>query len=115
MGSRVEELIAQVRAYQEEHRCTHESCTHEREGARRMADATLTVFRSTTELDTEQLVETLHGVVMWLEAFLEYNIAVSDIGDEEKISLADAQNAAKAALFVIGEDLIAMQDMNIIP
>ncbi|HLS02678.1 MAG TPA: hypothetical protein VK054_11980 [Beutenbergiaceae bacterium] len=75
------------------------------------------MFRSVTDLETEQLVETLHGITLWTEALLEYNETLKGMpGQEgEQFNLADMQNAARAVMFVLGEELIALQDMNVIP
>ena len=82
-----------------------------------MGESTLSVFRSVTSLQTEDLVETLHGITLWLEGLQEYNETLEGLEgqEEEQFTLSDMESAAKSAMFVLGEELVALQDMNIIP
>lgn len=115
--SRVHQLINQVRQYTENHRCASPECEHNEKTARAMGESTLSVFRSVTSLQTEDLVETLHGITLWLEGLQEYNETLEGLEgqEEEQFTLSDMESAAKSAMFVLGEELVALQDMNIIP
>lgn len=107
--------MEQVRRYKREpHHCAHADCEHERSVARHMAESTLSVLRMGTDLDTEHLVETLHGFVLLLEAFREFNETVQHTSNDEEVTLTDVQNAAKSALWLIGEELLALQDLDVI-
>lgn len=111
MRTRVKELLEQVREQRERPLCTHSSCENERITARRMGESMLMVLRMATELDSEELVEPLHGFILCLEAFREYNDA---LGGDERVTLEDVQTTIQAALVLVGEELVELQDMNII-
>lgn len=114
--TRMHQLIRQVMEFEANHKCDNPDCAYDKENARSTGQATLAVFRGVTDLQTEDLVETLHGVTMWLEGIQEYNETLEGTPEEEDMfDLVDLSNAVKSAMFVLGEELIALQDMNIIP